>query len=995
MNRFSRRDVLKRSLAVPAVAAFGVSAASAQTKSGPAKTVAQAKQPRERLLLDFGWRFHFGHANDATKDFGFGSGRAGGFQKTGGFLSPSNLAYDDTSWKDINLPHDWAISLPLTNDPALASKGSYPLGREYPETSVGWYRRVFDVPASDAGRRLSIEFDGVYRETMVVFNGYYIGRHSGGYDPFSFDVTDFALPGVPNVLLVRVDATLSDGWFYEGAGIYRHVWMVKTNPVHVKKWGTLAAAKIQPGQATISIRTEIENQSKSAAEVRVISTIFDPAGKEIGKTTSTASSVPVVGERAYEQSMVVQQPALWSLEQRNLYKLVTEVESGGAITDRYETRFGIRDLTFDPNRGFLLNGKSVKVKGTCNHQDHAGLGVALPDAVQYFRVRKLQEMGCNAMRTSHNPPTPDLLNACDELGMLVLDETRMLSSNPEGIAQFENVVRRDRNHPSVFIWSMGNEESISITETGNKILTSMKQAALKHDTSRPISIAPPPAGDYMGKGGLVVCDVMGYNYADPEAEAWHKNNPGIAILGTENVSAVGTRGAYVTDPAKGTVGSYDPYTTTGRASAEGWWRFVSARPYIAGGFVWTGFDYRGEPSPYQWPNISSQYGVIDTCGFPKDTFYYYQSWWTDMPVLHLFPHWDWAGLDGKEIAVWVHSNLDRVELFHNGQSLGAKDVQKDQHLAWNVKYAPGEIEARGYKDGKLAMTAKRETTGPAAKLVLRSDRQEISADGEDVSIFSIEVQDAQGRVLPNTENTCTFKVTGPGRVVGTGNGDPTNHEPDPGSTRKAFAGRCMAIVQSNKTAGSITVEATSPGLTAATATITSKSAKLRPQVSVWEREVPTGIGITGLWRPVVGNATVQTGDAMAVATGNVDAVYTFRQNENILTGSVESSAQVGFGPGGGGATGGPIEDGKIDGPNFSFRAGNSTYTGTINGEQIELRRTAPAGRGARRGALPATETGSRPTIGPPPDGSDPSFGTGGGGRGLQAPVVVALRRAKR
>ena len=496
-------------------------------------------------------------------------GRSGGFQKTGGFLSPSNLAYNDGDWKPVDLPHDWAIELPFKNDPALASKGSYPLGRDYPETSVGWYRRVFDLPASDAGRRISIEFDGSYRETMVVFNGYYIGRHSGGYDPFSFDLTDFALPGTPNVLLVRVDATLSDGWFYEGAGIYRHVWLVKTAPVHVKKWGTLATAKVQPGQATVSIKTEVENHGKGATNVRVISTILDPSGKEVGKTAGTPASVSVLGERTYQQQVVVRQPALWSLEQRNLYKLVTELDSGGTVVDRYETRFGIRDLKFDPDQGFLLNGKPVKVKGTCNHQDHAGIGVALPDAVQYFRVRKLQEMGCNAIRTSHNPPTPELLDACDELGMLVLDETRMLSSNPEGLAQFENVVRRDRNHPSVFIWSMGNEESVSTTETGLKILTSMKAAALNHDTSRPISIAPPPAGDYMGRGGLVVCDVMGYNYADPQAEAWHKNNPKIAIIGTENVSAVGTRGQYVTDRSKGTVSSYDPYTTTGRASAEG------------------------------------------------------------------------------------------------------------------------------------------------------------------------------------------------------------------------------------------------------------------------------------------------------------------------------------------------------------------------------------------------------------------------------------------
>ena len=304
MIKWSRRDVLKSGVAARAATAMGIPAMAAMAQSSQAPSAPVPAALRERLLLDFGWRFHFGHANDSNKDFGFGAGRSGGFQKTGGFLSPSNLAYDDSEWTPVDLPHDWAIGLPFKNDPALASKGSYPLGRDYPETSVGWYRRVFDVPASDAGRRISVEFDGAYRETMVVFNGYYIGRHSGGYDPFSFDLTDFALPGGPNVLLVRVDATLSDGWFYEGAGIYRHVWLVKTAPVHVKKWGTLAAAKVQPGQATVSIRTEIENQSKSAADVRVISTILDPSGKAAGKTAGTASPVPVSGERTYEQQVV-------------------------------------------------------------------------------------------------------------------------------------------------------------------------------------------------------------------------------------------------------------------------------------------------------------------------------------------------------------------------------------------------------------------------------------------------------------------------------------------------------------------------------------------------------------------------------------------------------------------------------------------------------------------------------------------------------------------
>jgi beta-galactosidase len=995
MRRFSRRDWIKGSLAVPATAAAGIAGSSDQTDTAPGRVPA-ASGLRERLLLDFGWRFHFGHANDATKDFGFGQGRSGGFQKTGGFLSPSSLAYDDSDWKPVDLPHDWAIELPFKNNPALASKGSYPLGRDYPETSVGWYRRVFDLPGSDAGRRISIEFDSAYRETMVVFNGNYIGSHGGGYDSFDFDLTDFALPGAPNVLLVRVDATLSDGWFYEGAGIYRHVWLIKTAPVHVKKWGTLAAAKVRPGEANVTIRTEVENHGKASSNVRVTSTILDPSGKELAKTATLAAQIGVLGEHTYEQKVTVRQPALWSLEQRNLYKLITEVESASTVTDRYESRFGIRDLKFDPNEGFLLNGKSVKVKGTCNHQDHAGVGVALPDAMQHFRVRKLQEMGCNAIRTSHNPPTPELLDACDELGMLVLDETRMLSSNPEGLAQFENMIRRDRNHPSVFIWSMGNEESVSITETGLKILTTMKATALKHDDSRPISIAPPPAGDYMGKGGLAVCDVMGYNYADPQAEAWHKNNPKFAIIGTENVSAVGTRGQYVTDRAKGTVSSYDPYTTTGRASAEGWWRFVSARPYISGGFVWTGFDYRGEPSPYQWPNVSSQYGVLDTCGFPKDTFYYYQSWWTNKAVLHLFPHWNWPELEGQEIVVWVHSNLDRVELFHNGQSLGAKDMQKDQHLAWTVRYAPGTIEARGFKDGRQVLTAKRETTGAPAKLTLQPVRAEINADGEDVAICVVEVQDAQGRVVPITENDIAFEVTGQGNLIGAGNGDPTNHQPDSGPNRKAFAGLCMAIVQSSKTAGAIKVEATSPGLVSAVAVITSNSVKLRPQVATWDREVPTGAGLTGLWRPIAPIGAGLTANPMALAAGNIDSVYTFRQNGNALTGSVEASGGGGFGPGGA-AVGGPIEDGKIDGSSISFHVGTAIYTGVIKGEQIELTRGAPAGRGGRGGGQPsAPDAGLRPAIGPPPNGTDPSFGAGGGGRGgPQGPAPIVLRRASR
>lgn len=992
MGKVSRRDVLKTGLLAPAAVAVvnGMGpmgfAMTPQENAAPASSAAPdaTNVPalpgagRERLLLDFGWRFHLGNACDESKDFGFGEGERGNFQKTGNFLPASGIAFDDGDWKAIDLPHDWAIELPFTNDHELQEKGFYPLGRKYPATSVGWYRRVFELSAEDKGKRITLEFDGAYRQTMVVVNGFYAGTHSGGYDPFSYDVTDFVNPGGRNVLLVRVDATLSDGWFYEGAGIYRHVWLVKTHPVHVKKWGTFVASEVRGGQAALSIRTEVANDADDAQKARVTSTILDAKGNAVGKATAAAASIDRRGEQTYSQQITVRQPALWSLEERNLYRLVTEVETGGAIVDRYETRFGIRTIAFDAQKGMSLNGKPVKLKGTCNHQDHAAMGAALPDAVQYYRIRKLQEMGCNSIRTSHNPPTPELLDACDELGMLVFDETRMMSSNPEGMHQFGDLVKRDRNRPSVFLWSMGNEEGQANTEKGVLILSAMKALAKELDGSRGVSIAPTGA---IGTGGLAVCDVMGYNYMDPEALKYHESHPDKPVMGTETVSAVGTRGVYITDPHKGYVASYDPYTTTGRASAEGWWSFCDAQPWLMGGFVWTGFDYRGEPSPNGWPNISSQYGIIDTCGFPKDSFFYYKSWWTDEPVLHLFPHWNWAGFEGKQIAVWVYSNLEKVELLVNGKSLGTKDVKKDSHVAWDVTYAPGVIEARGYKGGKVAMSTKRETTGAAAKLVMTVDRKQVRADGEDVAMFAVAVQDAKGRVVPITDNEVTFKVSGSGKLMGTGNGDPTNQEPDKGASRKAFSGYCMAIVQATKQAGGITVEATSPGLETATVAIRADEVTLRPQVAVWERKAPQGGGVTGFWRPVKqeGNEVVE----FLVGAGSM--LFTMRQESTSLTGT-EEGGNVNF-------TGGadvpvPIENGKVEGDHISFKVGRRSYSGTVNGDELHLDQTFDL---PWRIPEPPKEEPNRPAVGPAPNGSDPSIGEWH----VPKSVPVVLRRAER
>ena len=985
MKSVSRRAVIKGGLSMPASALLMSSSVMAAAESLAAEPAWEAANvsPRERLLLDFGWRFHPGHASDPTKDFGFSNGRSREFQKTGNFLPAAALAFDDSQWQQLNLPHDWVTSLPFRNDPSLASKGFYPIGRSYPENSVGWYRRVFDIPDSAKGKRVSIEFDGVYREALVVLNGYYIGQHRGGYDPFSFDLTDFILPGQPNVLLVRAEASLSDGWFYEGAGIYRHAWLVKTAPVHVRQWGTFVVADVQGDRAALKIRNEIENHDTESRDVRITSIVLDPAGKPIAKTTTAPADVPADEEHTFEQQAAVSHPLLWSLEERNLYRLITELEVGGAVVDRYESRFGIRSIRFDADRGFFLNGKSIKIKGTCNHQDHAGLGVALPDAAQAFRVRTLQDMGCNAYRTSHNPPTPELLDACDELGLLVLDETRMMSSNPEGLLQLEDLVRRDRNHPSVFMWSMGNEERESQTEVGLHILTAMKKVINRLDGSRPVTVAPPPLGFGLGTGGLAVSDVMGYNYADPQVEAYHKANPKVPVMGTENVSAVATRGIYKLEPEKGFTSSYDPYTTTGRASAEGWWRFVNARAWMPGGFVWTGFDYRGEPSPYQWPNTTSQYGVIDTCGFPKDTYFYYRAWWTSKPVLHIFPHWNWPGLEGKVIAVWVYTNMDRVELFQDGKSLGAKDVPRDAHVAWNVTYSPGVLEARGFKGGQQIMIARRETTGKAAKLALRLDRQELNADGQDVAFCTVEVQDAHGRVLPITDQEVTFKVTGSGRLIGTGNGDPTSHESDVGTIRKAFSGLCMGIVQASKTAGTITIEVTSPGIEKTSATINSKAVALRPQVAEWIRQVPAGPGVTGLWRPMA--AEMQAGvDTFQLAVAG-DTLYTFFQKGSTLSGKLEAPP-AGFGPGGGAASG-PVQ-GSVDGAHISFIVGTASYSGTVTDDRMQLLRTTPPRPSAP--TLPPA-SGTVQAIGPPPDGSDPSFGNRGGG----APPPILLKRVDR
>ena len=842
-----RRDFLKSSGAGLAAAALKSSWISKTAAARPSDNVAppaeRSSSPRERLLLDFDWRFQLGHADDAAKDFGLGARRRElQFAKSGVFLPVTRTNFDDSGWKRIDLPHDWAVELPFKEAPVLFNHGAKPIGREYPETSIGWYRRVFNIPASDAGKRIAVEFDGVFRDCMVMFNGHYLGENFSGYVPFRFDLTDFANFGDKNVLVVRVDATLGEGWFYEGAGIYRHVWLTKTDPLHVAQWGSYVRSEVHGAAANVVISAELENESEKDKTCRAISRVLDASGKVVATAQAKPAKLSPWQSYTFEFQTTVNHPLLWSIEAPHLYSLITTVESDGAITDSEETTFGIRTIRFDADKGFFLNEQPVKMKGTCNHQDHAGVGAALPDRLQYYRIERLKEMGSNAYRTSHNPPTPELLDACDRLGMLVLDETRMMSSTPEGLSQLERMIRRDRNHPSVVLWSLGNEEREQGTERGARIVTTMKRLAHKLDPSRMVTVA---MNGSWGKGVSSIVDVQGFNYgnagggggaaAGKNIDDFHAKFPRQPSVGTETASSYFTRGIYANDKVKGYVSAYDVNFPGYANGTEGWWKIYDARPFVAGGFAWTGFDYRGEPSPYGWPCISSHFGALDTCGFPKDIFYYYKSWWGATPVLHLFPHWNWNGREGQEIDVWCYTNLDSVELFLNGTSMGSKKVERNSHVEWKVKYAAGVLEARGVKNGQVVLTERRETTGASARLGLRPDRQKISADGEDVSVIAVEVLDAQGRQVPVASNEVSFKIIGPGRLIGVGNGDPSCHEPDkPGSPtearRSAFNGLCLALVQALKQPGEIRIEASATGLEAASVVIQTEAAKLRPAV---------------------------------------------------------------------------------------------------------------------------------------------------------------------
>jgi beta-galactosidase len=727
--------------------------------------------PRERLLLDSGWRFHLGN------EWGIGYD----LTKAGRAYGPGVPYYSDASWRRVDLPHDWAIELPF-DEKADGSHGFKPVGEGYPQNSTGWYRRTFDLPAADAGRRISLEFDGVYRDATIIVNGWFVSHHEGGYNSFRCDITDVANCGGRNVVAVRVDATQPEGWFYEGAGIYRHVWLVKTSPVHVAPDGVFAYSvfkdNVPEGPAGIRLQTRLVNSQSAAADATVTWEIFGPDGKSLGTQTQDARVAGGGSSATVEQSAVVETPQLWSPETPVLYRVATSVSVAGSVVDRVETSFGIRTVGFDVDKGFMLNGRPYTLKGTSNHQDHAGVGSALPDGLQYFRIARLKEMGCNAYRTAHNPPTAELLDACDRLGIIVMDENRQLGSDPRHESFLEEQVRRDRNHACVGIWSLGNEEfDVQGTQAGRRVVATMQAMVKALDPTRPVTCNAAVGDEYPGVNEAI--EVRGWSYhVGKDMDDYHREHPLQPNVGSEQGSTVSTRGIYANDPVRGYVSAYDDNAPVWAQTAETWVTFFAPRPWMSGGFVWTGFDYRGEPTPYGWPCINSHFGIMDTCGFPKDNFYYYQSCWTDTPMLHILPHWNWAGREGQVIDVRTQSNCDEVELFLNGSSLGRLPLARNSELKWKVAYAPGTLSAKGYRNGNVVAEAKVETTGAPAAVRLKPDHAEIGANGEDVAVFTVSVVDSDGRVVPTAGNRVAFDLAGPGRLIGVGNGDPSCHEPD-------------------------------------------------------------------------------------------------------------------------------------------------------------------------------------------------------------------------
>lgn len=769
----------------------------------PQGAPAAVQPPRERLSLDRGWLFHEGDI-----PFPVIKGHQPSYDnaKAGSSSGAATPDFDDSSWKQVNLPHDWAVEQPFDPNANIA--------QGYRARGMGWYRKYFRLASADRGKHLEIQLDGIATHSTIWVNGVLSARNWSGYNSVYIDITPFARYGDDlNVISVQVDANAMEGWWYEGAGIYRHTWLVKRNPVHIETDGVFAnPIQAADGTWSIPVETTLYSMDAKPATVQVESTLLDPEGRPVASNHADATIQPL-GQAVPRYALAVASPRLWSIEQPTLYSVRTLVRRNGAVIDDVTTRAGFRTIRFDPDKGFFLNGKPVKLLGTANHQDHAGVGVAVPDSLWDFRVRRLKEMGSNAYRAAHNAPAAEFLEACDRLGMLVMDENRNFGSSPELLRQLSWEIRRDRNHPSVIMWSVFNEEPSQGTEMGFQLVQRMSAVVKQFDTTRPVTAAQ--SNSVLNPvNASQAADVAGFNYVYRDFDQYHKINPDKPIFSSEDTSTVLTRDQYTTDRKQMLLDSYDDQVLPWGLSHRDAWKQVDTRPFVAGTMVWTGFDYRGEPQPLSWPAAGSSFGIMDLCGFPKAAFWIHQAQWIrDRPLVHLVPHWNWTGEEGKPIKVLVTSNAERVELRLNGKSVGEMPVDKYQFATFQVPYQPGKLEAVAFNAAKEVARFSVETAGAPAALRLVPDRPTLTGDGNDAQPITVEVVDAQGRVVPNADSLVHFDLTGAGSIIGLNNGDPTNHEPEKGSQHQVFHGLAQVILQSNPAAaGRLTLHASAQGL---------------------------------------------------------------------------------------------------------------------------------------------------------------------------------------
>ena len=800
-------------------------------------SVAQAQSVRESIRLDKGWKFKLGHAADPQKDFGCGTEYFNYLTKANSIHNEGPYAqkFDDADWEEIQVPHDWVTTLPYAPE-ASHSHGYKTVGWKYPETSVGWYRNNVKIEKCNNAKNDEVpcsyylRFDGIFRNAQVWFNGFYMGTEPSGYATQMYDITPYIKYGEDNLICVRADASLEEGWFYEGGGIYRDVWLEKKALVSVAPFGTFVYAKMQKPYtlAEMTVKTEVKNDGLEVSQCEVAQRLLDAEGKEVAKTTPKSLLLKAKETVSCKQQFIVREPHLWSPADPYLYQVETTITQQGKVTDCYLTTTGIRDIAFDAEKGFLLNGQPLKLKGVNMHQDHAGVGAAIPDALQAWRIKQLKAIGCNAYRASHNPMTPALLDVCDREGILVIDENRLMGINEEHLRLLERLIKRDRNHPSIILWSDGNEEwGLENTVQGIRVAEAMREYTKLFDPTRHSTVAN-AGGTELIKG----LDVVGFNYIiQNDVDNRKQANPQWKIVGTEETTGCGTRGWYFNTPEyPGRMVSMNRDTTHHHVEnvIERGWQFYAERPWGAGLFYWTGFDYRGEPNPLKYPATDSEFGILDYCGFPKDEAYYLKSWWTEEPTLHIFPHWNLQGHEGEEVELWAYSNCDEVELIVNGKNLGRQTMPCNGHLKWKATYQPGKVVAIGYENGKRVMTQTIETTKPAAKTVLKADRKTIAADGRDLSVVTIEVQDQKGRLVPDACPKLTFRLEGNGRILGVGNGDPMylGEDHPKGKDCKtfsipAFNGLAQILIQSSDEAGTLQLSCESDGLKTSTIQIVS------------------------------------------------------------------------------------------------------------------------------------------------------------------------------